>query len=121
MNFRQSLDSRVSLCCQLTCGRGFVLQDLVHPQMHPLDDIPTVIEDPPDVLCVHSAREVRIAVVGAVLLGVTTTRLLRYLKEIVPDEVFRSCKFSFRALIYFLLTLWRQHVVDELREVILQL
>lgn len=34
--------------------------------MHSLDDVPAVIEHPPDVLCVHGASEVGVAVVSAV-------------------------------------------------------
>ena len=89
--------------------------------MNPLDDISTVIEDPPDVLCVHSTCEVWVAVMRAVLLGVPATGLLRYLKEIVPDKVFRTCEFLLRPLVYLLLTLGRQRVVDVLWKILLQL
>ena len=89
--------------------------------MHPLDNVPAVIEHAPDVLRVDCAREMRIAMVRAVLLRVPAAGLLRYLKEIVPDKVFRSCEFLIRPLIYFLLTLGGQHVVDEFWEVVLQL
>lgn len=34
--------------------------------MHSLDDVPAVIEHPPDVLCVHGTGEVGVAVVSAV-------------------------------------------------------
>ena len=55
------------------------LQDLVHAQVDPLDDVPAIVEHPPDVLCVHGAGKVRVAVVRTVLLGVAAARLLRYL------------------------------------------
>ena len=38
--------------------------------MDSLDDVSTIIEDSPDVLRVHGTREVGVAVVSAVLLGV---------------------------------------------------
>ena len=59
------------------------LQDLVHAQVDPLDDVPAIVEHPPDVLCVHGAGEVRVAVVRTVLLGVTAARLLRYLNRLL--------------------------------------
>lgn len=34
--------------------------------MHSLDDVPAIVEHPPDVLCVHGTGEVGVAVVSAV-------------------------------------------------------
>lgn len=34
--------------------------------MHALNNVPTVIENPPDILCVHGTREVRVAVVPSI-------------------------------------------------------
>ena len=65
--------------CGGVCGGGVELQDLVHPEVHPLDDVPAVVEHPPDVLCVHRAREVRIAMVSRVLFRVRPRGLLRNL------------------------------------------
>ena len=55
--------------------------------MDPLDDVSAVIEHPPDVLGVDSARKMGVAVVGTVLLAFSLTGLLGNLEEIVPDEV----------------------------------
>lgn len=41
-------------------------QEFVLPQVHSLDDVPAVVEHPPDVLCVHGTGEVWVAVVSAI-------------------------------------------------------
>lgn len=42
------------------------LQEFVLSEVHALYNIPTIIEDPPDVLRVYGARKVRVAVVPTV-------------------------------------------------------
>ena len=65
-----------------------LLEDLVHSEMDPLDNVPAVVEDPANIFRVHGAGEVGVAVVGAVLLGVSRARLLADLEKIVSYEVF---------------------------------
>ena len=85
--------------------------------MDSLYDVSTIIEDSPDVLRVHGTREVGVAVVSAVLLRVAARGLLGDLKEVVPDEVFRSREFPIRPLVYFRRSLRGKHVMDKFWEI----
>ena len=57
-----------------------LLEDLVHSEMYPLDNVPAVVEDPANIFRVHGAGEVGVAVVGGVLPGVPL-RGLKYFKK----------------------------------------
>ena len=57
-----------------------LLEDLVHSEMYPLDNVPAVVEDPANIFRVHGAGEMGIAVVGGVLPGVPL-RGLKYFKK----------------------------------------
>jgi hypothetical protein len=59
-----------SYLLQLLCGDSgnssaiaMTSQQLILAQMHALDDVTAVIEDTPDVLCVHCTCEMRVAIV----------------------------------------------------------
>lgn len=45
---------------------GGGLEKFILSEMNTLDDVPTVVEDPPDVLRVHSTGEVRVAVMSTI-------------------------------------------------------
>lgn len=88
--------------------------------MHPLDDVPAVVEHPPNVLRVHRAREVGIAVVSTVLPGVSLIGLLRQLEEVVPDEVLCARELPVLPAVQLRLSLGRDHVDLKVGEVIFQ-
>ena len=55
--------------------------------MHPLNDVPTIVEYAPDIFCVYGASEVRIAVMSGMLFTVPGVGLLTQLQKVVPNEV----------------------------------
>ena len=55
------------------------LQDLIHPQVDSLDDVPTVIKHPFDIFRIDGAREMGVAVMSTVLFRVPARGLLRNL------------------------------------------
>uniref|UniRef100_A0A3B3S062 Uncharacterized protein n=1 Tax=Paramormyrops kingsleyae TaxID=1676925 RepID=A0A3B3S062_9TELE len=59
-------------------------QELVLPQVHPLDDVPAVVEDAADVLRVHGAGEVRVAVMSPV------SSLRGTYQELISNEILCS-------------------------------
>ena len=97
------------------------LENFVHSQVHSLNDVSAVVENPPNVFGIDRAGEVWIAVVCIVLFAVSLTTLLGDLKKIVPDEVLGPGELPIGALVYLLLGFRRHHVVHELGEVLLQL
>ena len=82
-----------------------------------MNDVSAIVKDSADVLRVYRAREVRITMVGAMLLGVSPRRLLRNLEEIISDEVFGSSKLFVGALVDLRLSFRGKHVVDKLWEI----
>ena len=97
-----------------------LLEDLVHPKMDPLDDVPAVVEDPADVLRVDGAGEMGVAVVGGVLLGVPLRGLLGDLKEIVPDEVLGPSKLPICPAVDLGHGFGRHGIVHKFGEVVLE-
>ena len=75
-----------------------LLEDLVHSEMYPLDNVPAVVEDPANIFRVHGAGEVGIAVVGGVLPGVPLRGLKYFKKKLLSYE--KSKKRKLKIVIY---------------------
>lgn len=89
---------------------GWPSQEFVLLEVHSLDDVTTIVEHSADVLCVHGAGEVRVAVMFAITRGCADPQ------EQIPDKELGSCNFGIFSCIWC--CIFRDSIVGILREIV---
>lgn len=79
--------------------------------MHTLNNVPTVIKHPADILSIHCAREVRVAVMPSITAGCADSQ------ELISYEVLGPCD-SWVFIRFWRGVIWRS-VASKLGEVVL--